>query len=569
MSLNKIYNVIIDLINDSKNKVPQITFNKNDRYTSIIAVKLNADGYAVNLTNKTIDIYIKKPDDKKVYSSMQVVDAEQGILYIELPTQALTAAGTCTVELRIQSNDEVRIPASFTYNVIDSIIDDSAIESTNEFSALTDKINEVNKIIEEGLEGPQGPQGPKGDAFTYDDFTQEQLEALRGPQGVAGPKGEQGPAGRDGIDGVQGPIGPAGPKGDKGEIGPQGPKGDAGLTEEERNFLFQSVSNGKTAIAAAITDKGVKTAADATFNTMAENIRAIKSGGSGEIPSGTPYKMGTTAQYAFAYNNHKWILENFTLDTSDTTTLSYMFYNSSEIEKISDMDTSKATKMNAMFYGCSNLKSIPKIDTSNATDIDDIFNGCYLITEVPELDVSKAKTLDGMFQHCYSLKSIPRSILDNCFKPELQHYYQFYNYAFNYCYRLTELLDLDIANGYTSTSNMFNYTFGNCSSLRRLTFKTNEDNTPIVTSMSNQTIDLSNYVGYFLSSSIAQKYAGDIEWTTKASESFYNRDSMLETIKSLPVVTKCTIKFKREQGQLLTEDEIAIATSKGWTVTLA
>ena len=249
MSLDKIYNVIIDLINDSKNKVPQITFNKNDRYTSIIAVKLNADGYAVNLNDKTIDIYIKKPDDKKVYSSMQVADAEQGILYIELPTQALTAAGTCTVELRIQESDEVRIPASFTYNVIDSIIDDSAIESTNEFSALTDKINEVNKMLEdgiEGLEGPQGPQGPKGDAFTYDDFTPEQLEGLRGPQGlqgeqgpqgiqgergpqgVAGPKGEQGPAGRDGIDGVQGPIGPAGPKGDKGDKGETGPQGIQG-----------------------------------------------------------------------------------------------------------------------------------------------------------------------------------------------------------------------------------------------------------------------------------------------------------------------------------------------------
>ena len=64
MSLDKIYNVIIDLINDSKNKVPQITFNKNDRLTSIIAVKLNADGESVNISDKTVDIYVKKPDDK-------------------------------------------------------------------------------------------------------------------------------------------------------------------------------------------------------------------------------------------------------------------------------------------------------------------------------------------------------------------------------------------------------------------------------------------------------------------------------------------------------------------------
>ena len=158
---------------------------------------------------------------------MQVADAEQGILYIELPTQALMAAGTCTVELRIQSDNEVRIPASFTYNVIDSIIDDSSIVSSDEFSALTDKINEVNKMLEdgiEGLEGPQGPQGPKGDAFTYDDFTQEQLEALRGPQGVAGPKGEQG------EQGPAGPTGPAGPAGEQGPIGPQGLQGERGLT---------------------------------------------------------------------------------------------------------------------------------------------------------------------------------------------------------------------------------------------------------------------------------------------------------------------------------------------------
>lgn len=35
---------------------------------------------------------------------------------------------------------------------------------------------------------------------------------------------------------------------------------------------FQSVSEGKSLIAAAVTDKGVPTAADATFQTMANNI---------------------------------------------------------------------------------------------------------------------------------------------------------------------------------------------------------------------------------------------------------------------------------------------------------
>ena len=41
------------------------------------------------------------------------------------------------------------------------------------------------------------------------------------------------------------------------------------------NDLFQSVSNGKTLVANAITDKGVSTATDATFATMATNISNI------------------------------------------------------------------------------------------------------------------------------------------------------------------------------------------------------------------------------------------------------------------------------------------------------
>ena len=47
--------------------------------------------------------------------------------------------------------------------------------------------------------------------------------------------------------------------------------------------LFQSVSNGKELVAEAITDKGVATSANASFETMANNIGKINtSGGGGE-----------------------------------------------------------------------------------------------------------------------------------------------------------------------------------------------------------------------------------------------------------------------------------------------
>lgn len=45
----------------------------------------------------------------------------------------------------------------------------------------------------------------------------------------------------------------------------------------EINSLKSSVSSGKATIAAAVTDKGVQTAADATFQEMADNIEKIRS----------------------------------------------------------------------------------------------------------------------------------------------------------------------------------------------------------------------------------------------------------------------------------------------------
>ena len=94
-----------------------------------------------------------------------------------------------------------------------------------------------------GSQGLPGAKGDKGDAFTYEDFTYEQLAALKGEkgdkgdkgdtgaQGVPGEKGEKGDTGAQGPQGEQGPRGVQGPQGEQGETGPagaQGDKGDAG-----------------------------------------------------------------------------------------------------------------------------------------------------------------------------------------------------------------------------------------------------------------------------------------------------------------------------------------------------
>lgn len=58
-----------------------------------------------------------------------------------------------------------------------------------------------------GKDGAKGDKGDKGDAFTYSDFTTEQLAALKGEKGDKGDKGETGEPGKDGADGKDGAAG--------------------------------------------------------------------------------------------------------------------------------------------------------------------------------------------------------------------------------------------------------------------------------------------------------------------------------------------------------------------------
>jgi hypothetical protein len=77
----------------------------------------------------------------------------------------------------------------------------------------------------QGVQGIQGPQGEKGDAFTYADFTEEQLAALTGPQGLQGEKGDTGATGP------------------QGEPGPKGEGFDVTLTAAGWSDSAQTVSN--------------------------------------------------------------------------------------------------------------------------------------------------------------------------------------------------------------------------------------------------------------------------------------------------------------------------------------
>jgi hypothetical protein len=156
-------------------------------------------------------------------------------------------------------------------------------------------------------------------------------------------------------------------------------------------------------------------------------------------------------------------------------------------------------------------------------------------------------------------------------------------------------------------SNLFQtFGFEKCGRVKDIIFATQEDGTPYSVSWKNQTISLNQWVGYEEDTSdiTAYSYITGITkdkqvtddasyqalkndpdwWTIDRNYSRYNHDSAVNTINSLPDTSAYlaanggtnTIKFRGVYGSstdggaidTLTEEEIAVAAAKGWTVTL-
>ena len=193
------------------------------------------------------------------------------------------------------------------------------------------------------------------------------------------------------------------------------------------------------------------------------------------------------------------------------------------------------------------------------------------------------------FRSCYSLRSISSKLLTQLWNDSSGNY----SAMFENCYSLDEVIGLPISADGTSD---YNDIVNNCYRLKRFTFGTTGDGF-----IKRNTLDFSNYVGYANSSSktkITKFNSGitadkevtdaasyellknDPDWfTSNVAYSRYNKVSAIETINSLPPGSNTlgdvsTIKFKGEAGSLtdggaintLTEEEIAVAVAKRWTV---
>lgn len=349
------------------------------------------------------------------------------------------------------------------------------------------------------------------------------------------------------------------------------------------------------------------------------NIVVIASGGGGggDLPE-KAFLITGDCRYRFANSGWDWFIENYgdRVTTSNILGISDMFSYSSVEEVPFDINLyGTAMDMGEMFISCTKLKVLPKIN-GKINSARRLFQGCNSLRHIPEvffenIDCSAMTTgstynngnLSNIFNNCYSLRAIPVIFLKNN-HPGCSTYNSYFT-GFSYCYSLDELRDLPLHFTSTWTNNAFSHTFAGCSRIKSLTFEM-PDGQPAVMNWKNQTIDLSQRIGYADSFNISyiigfnsgitkdkevtddatyQALKNDPDWfTCNIAYSRYNHDSAVETINSLPDTSAYlaanggtnTIKFEGAAGSAtdggaintLTEAEIAVAAAKGWTVSL-
>ena len=357
--------------------------------------------------------------------------------------------------------------------------------------------------------------------------------------------------------------------------------------------------------ALSITANGTYTAPDGVDGYSPVTVNVPQSGS----PPESAFVISGNCNRRFAHGGWDWFIENYgnRITTNNIDNVSYMFY-VSNIENIPFEINCANTNMDmtSMFNDCKKLKELPKINNVKVSVPTRFVEYCSSLKIIPSdyfntwdfSDISNASSAYSgdasyMFYNCIRLRSLPTDWLGNMNKKAYRSYVYFNN-GFSSCESLDELTNMPIPYTATYTSDIFSGFVIYCYRLKNLTFASTTEK-----QWKSQVLDLSANTGWssmpvVLHFDDSKKVTDDATyqalkndpdwWTADVTYSRYNHDSAVATINSLPDTSAYlasaggtnTIKFKGDAGSAtdggaintLTEEEIAVATAKGWTVTL-
>lgn len=221
------------------------------------------------------------------------------------------------------------------------------------------------------------------------------------------------------------------------------------------------------------------------------------------------------------------------IDVSNVTSFIYAFAENKTIENInvSNWNTSKVTSMRAVFYICNNLKSVScenwRLD--DCTSMYAMFDSCAALKncDPSRWNTSKVTNMEWVFTRCASLTTLDLSKWDTS-KVTIMN---------NFLNSCTSLTSLDISGWNTSKVNSMRNMLYNCLSLETLKCE----------NLILPDIELGN-IG--------------LEYSTKLSV-----DSIVGLLNALPQSDKgYSFQIGSDNIAKLSDEQKAIATSKGWTL---
>ena len=384
----------------------------------------------------------------------------------------------------------------------------------------------------------------------------------------------------------------------------------------------EQLENDLTAIGNAIRGKTNKTEL-LSLSQMPTEINNIITGG-GDIPEEALVLSGDIS-HRFANGAWDWFFNKYKNQMSSSKiTKAADLMKSSKIKEI-PFDLNFYNPNNKITYSdiFSNAQYLEKIKSihhqegstsqQKILDISNMFMFCIRLRELPTLynftnnldKITGFGAFGYIFNSCYSLRKIPKELLSKLVNSDSNAYgnfYEAYYGTYNNCYALDELIGLPIPQRQETASIFGNDSYAGLFHVKDVIFDTQEDGTPYTVKWKNQTINLGIQIGYTTTAMYLINYNSGItidkqvkdeatyqalkddpDWfSTKEAYSRYNRASAVNTINSLPDTSAYlataggtnTIKFKGASGSsttaggvnTLTEEEIAVATAKGWTV---
>ena len=207
-------------------------------------------------------------------------------------------------------------------------------------------------------------------------------------------------------------------------------------------------------------------------------------------------------------------------DTTSVTEAREMFRYCKDLISVPDLVLPSIKSLYGAFYGCEKLVQAPNITVgSGLTDMSYMFNGCSSLESVQLFDTSNVTNMMSVFSGCKGLKEIPQFNTSKV---------KYTSYMFNGCTSLETIPLLDFS------SVIGGFDLKDCKSLTNLG-------------------GFQNYIG------------GDIY--LYGSENI-TRESMVNVFNTIGAIGEANyeINIKQTVYDRLTDDDIAIATNKGWRI---